>query len=226
MSSSSSSSSTSPSSSSFLESHHQNQNNNSSSSSTASKIAYLNFVNGLKSKETKITFSKLFLKYLEYLGLTAEDNLADLLLQDKNIIQNNIISYILKLKEEGYSYASMDLRLSAINSFFTMNDIIINRKRIGRYLGEHVKTIKDRAYTKEEIKKMIDASDIKFKVFITLMASTGCRVGAIPPLTLGNLKYFENEKLYQITFYENTKYEYYSYTTPECAPFTFWSIYS
>ena len=113
----------------------------------------------------------------------------------------------------------MDLRLSAINSFFLMNDIIINRKRIGRYLGEHVKTIKDRAYTIEEIKKMIDASDIKFKVFITLMASTGCRVGAIPSLKLQNLKYYSKERLYQVTFYENTNDEYYSFTTPECAAY-------
>lgn len=103
-----------------------------------------------------------------------------------------------------------------------MNDVIINRKRIGRYLGEHVKTVKDRAYTTAEIKKMVDASDIKFKVFVTLMASTGCRVGAIPSLKIHNLKYYysnNKEKLYQITFYENTKSEYYSFTTLECAAY-------
>jgi integrase len=163
-----------------------------------------------------LTFSKLLFKYLDYFGLTKED-LADLLMKDVKVLQNDLISYIIKLKEEGYSYASMDLRLTAINTFFSMNDIIINKKRISRYLGEHIKTVKDRAYTIEEIKRMVDASDIKFKVFITLMASTGCRVGAIPPLKLQNLKYYSNERLYQITFYENTKDEYYSFTTPECA---------
>jgi hypothetical protein len=132
------------------------------SSSSSSKIAYLNFVNGLKSKETKITFSKLLFKYLDHLGLTKE-NLADLLMNDVKILQNDLISYIIKLKDEGYSYASMDLRLTAINTFFSMNDIIVNKKRISRYLGEHIKTVKDRAYTIEEIKRMVDASDIKFK---------------------------------------------------------------
>ena len=196
----------------------QSQKRNNSSFSSSSKIAYLNFINGLKSKETKITFSKLLFKYLDHLGLT-KDNLAYLLMKDVKILQNDLISYIIKLKEEGYSYASMDLRLTAINTFFSMNDIIINKEKISRYLGEHIKTIKDRAYTASEIKKMIDASDIKFKVFITLMASTGCRVGAIPPLKLMNLKYDSNSTLYHITFYENTNDEYYSFTTPECAAY-------
>ncbi|MGI9010358.1 MAG: hypothetical protein ACR2F1_04110 [Nitrososphaeraceae archaeon] len=196
-----------------------NQNQNTITTTSTSKIAYLNFVNGLKSQETKITFTKLLFKYLKHLGLT-EDNLADLLQQEIKSIQNDLINYIVKLKEEGYSYASMDLRLTAINTFFSMNDVIINKKKISRYLGEHVKTVKDRAYTIDEIKKMVDASDIKFRVFITLMASTGCRVGAIPPLKLMNLKYYSDaNKLYHITFYENTKDEYYSFTTPECAAY-------
>ncbi|HEX2408542.1 MAG TPA: hypothetical protein VHJ38_15165 [Nitrososphaeraceae archaeon] len=49
------------------------------------------------------------------------------------------------------------------------------------------------------------------------MASTGCRLGGIPSLTLGNLKYHEKYQIYQVTFYENTKEEYYSFTTPECS---------
>ena len=38
-----------------------------------------------------------------------------------------------------------------------MNDIIVNRKKIGKFLGEHTKKVKDRAYTREEIKKIVDA---------------------------------------------------------------------
>ena len=49
------------------------------------------------------------------------------------------------------------------------------------------------------------------------MASTGCRVGAVPSLKIRNLKYYNNHNLYHVTFYENTKSEYYSFTTPECA---------
>ena len=44
----------------------------------------------------------------------------------------------------------------------------IRRKLIG-ILGEHTNRIKDRAYTREEIKKIIDASDLKYKVQVSLM---------------------------------------------------------
>ena len=188
--------------------------------SSPSRIAYLNFINSLKSNETKRKYIYLFSKYLEYLNISY-DNLADLLLkQDIRTIESDIILYMTRLKdEEGYSFASLNTRLAAITLFFTMNDIIVNRKKIGKYLGEHIKTIKDRGYTHEEIKKMLDVSDLKFKVFITLMASTGCRVGAIPSLKIRNLKYYPKPSynLYQVIFYENTKSEYYSFTTPECA---------
>jgi hypothetical protein len=43
--------------------------------------------------------------------------------------------------------------LSSIFLFFGMNDITLTKKKINLYLGDHTKTIKDRAYTKEEIKK-------------------------------------------------------------------------
>lgn len=123
-------------------------------------------------------------------------------------------------KEEKASYSTINTRLSAICLFFTMNDIIINRKKIGKYLGEHVKTVRDRAYTRNEIQQIVDACDLKYKVFVLLMVSTGCRLGAIPPLKLRNIVYIEQHKLYKVTFYEDTtKYEYYSFTTPECAKY-------
>lgn len=52
------------------------------------------------------------------------------------------------------------------------------------------------------------------------MASTGCRIGAIPNLRLSGLKYVEDYQLYQITFYEHSKKDaYYSFCTPECGKY-------
>jgi hypothetical protein len=48
------------------------------------------------------------------------------------------------------------VKLVAIFLFDDMNDIILNKKKICRYIGEHEKTVKDRAYTREEIKKIVD----------------------------------------------------------------------
>jgi integrase len=182
----------------------------------SSQKAYYNFIDAIKSSETQKKYSHLLLKYIrDHLNLDKE-NLGDLLLQDPKKIEEDIISYIKVLRDkEKLSYSTINTRLAALYLFFTMNDIVLNRKKINRYLGEHIKTIKDRAYTREEIKKIVDACDLKFKVVVTLMVSSGCRIGAIPSLKLSALKYMEKYDLYQVTFYENTKSEYYSFTTPE-----------
>ncbi len=183
-----------------------------------SKVAWQNFIEAVTSEETRYKYGYSFMTYLEFLKIR-KDDLHILLKQNPKVIEANIISYIRKMRDERLAYSTMNVKLSAIVLFFTMNDIIVNRKKIGKFLGEHTKKVKDRAYTREEIKKIVDASDRKYKVFVLLMASTGCRLGAIPPLKLKHLKYFEDYKLYQITFYEGTKYEYYSFCTPECTKY-------
>ena len=187
--------------------------------STASKIAFSNFINAIKSPETKEKYSYNFLKYTEYLKIE-RDNISHLLQIEVRIIQSDIIEYIMKLRDKGYSYSSISGKLAAIFLFYDMNDIILNKKKISRYVGEHEKTVNDRAYTREEIRKIIDACDLKYKVVVLLMACTDCRIGAIPNLRLSGLKYLEDCNLYQITYYEHSKKDaYYSFCTPECAKY-------
>jgi integrase len=185
--------------------------------SIPSKIAFSNFVNAINSPETREKYSYTFLKYTEYLNIE-RDNITSLLQKDVRVIQSDIIEYIMKMREEKYSYSTLKVMLASIFLFFDMNDIILNKKKINRYLGEHTKTNQDRAYTRQEIKRIIDACDLKYKVVVSLMASAGCRIGAIPNLRLSALRYIQEYQLYQVTFYEQSKRDaYYSFTTPECA---------
>jgi len=84
-----------------------------------------------------------------------------------------------------------------------MNDIRINEPKIDKFLGERTCKIKDRTYTHEVIKKLIDAADIRVKIIILLMASTGMRVGAVSNIQLKHLE--EIEGLYKVTVYEKPK---------------------
>ena len=43
---------------------------------------------------------------------------------------------------------------------------------------------RDRAYTDKEIKTLLDSADLRMKVILLLMASSGIRIGAIPDLKL------------------------------------------
>jgi integrase len=184
----------------------------------SNQIAYINFINAIKSPATRNKYSYLFEEYLKYLDINNNTNLENLLSKNVRTIENDIVKYIIDLKKnKGLSYSSLNTKLAAIYLFYTMNDVIINRKKLGKYLGEHIKTIKDRGYTISEIKKIIDTCGLKYKIAVTIMASCGCRIGAIPNLTKSSLKYHEKYQLYQITFYENTKEEYYSFVSPECS---------
>lgn len=189
---------------------HDNNNNNNI------VVAYSNFYDSIRSNETKKKYSYLLKKYQEYTG--QKDLLLSLSLDSKTI-ETSIISYILHLRKKGYSYSSMNGMLAAVTHFYVMNDVNINRHKIARFMGEHKKTVKDRAYTRDEIKRIVDACDLKYKIVVTLMVSTGCRIGAIANLKLSDLKYWENEKLYQITFYRNSMEEYFSFCSPECAKY-------
>ena len=77
--------------------------------------------------------------------------------------------------------------------------------------------VRDQAYSTKQIQTALQNADHRTRMIILLLASTGCRVGSLPALTLGNLTKIADFCLYRITFYEGTNNEYYSFTTRECA---------
>jgi integrase len=155
---------------------------------------------------------KLFMKFCNV------NNLEDLLKIDA---QRYLVQYVVSLREKKLATNSITSRLNPVFHFYEMNDVTtINKKKIRMFKGEFMKKARDRAYTHEEIKKILDVSDLRMKVVILLMASTGMRVGALPSLRLRNLEKIDSDhKLYKVTIYEGSNEEYYSFTTPECASF-------
>jgi len=194
-----------------------------STTTAIAEIAYQNFINSIRAEETRIKYLAALDNYIDFLGFKEGDRSSKIFLLlkelDPRVIDNNIIRYIINLKSEGYSYSTISLRLAGLCHFYTMNDIILNKKKISKYLGEHKKTIKDRAYTIIELRKILEACNLKYKIAVTLMVSTGCRIGAIADLKKSSIKYFENYKLHKIIFYENTKEEYFSFCSHECSKY-------
>ena len=76
----------------------------------------------------------------------------------------------------------------------------------------------DRPYSKEEVKIMLNsAQDIRVKIIISLLSSSGLRYGALPNLKLKHLEKSEKYQLYQITAYgKSKKYSYKTFCSPEC----------
>jgi hypothetical protein len=152
---------------------------------------------------------------MRHLKLTGID---DLLIHqsDKKILESQIIDYIMSLRNDGISYNTIKYLVTPIFTFYQLNDVILNRKRIHRYFGEYKRVIRDTAYTTEQIQQALQSADVRMRCIILLLL-TGCRIGALPSLTLGNLQKLPDYGLYKITFYEGTNNEYYSFTTREGA---------
>ena len=65
---------------------------------------------------------------------------------------------------------------------------------------------------------ILDICDIRSRVIILLMTSTGMRIGALPDLRLSDIKKMDEFGLYLVYVYSQSKKDrYYTFTTPECA---------
>ena len=123
------------------------------------------------------------------------------------------------MRDKGLSHGYTTARMAPILSYLEINDITINRKKLRKFFGEAVKTVKDEAYTREEIQKMFQFAKSRGRLIIAIYASTGIRKGALVDLRMKHLikTKDDNFSLYKFTIYENTKEEYITFCTPECA---------
>jgi site-specific recombinase XerD len=173
---------------------------------------YLNFINSLKSDSTKEGYRNALLRFMQHFHIKDTITLAQLPPKD---IESYLKNYIQLLKEENRSTQSMNMILSAVNHFCVMNDIIINYKKICKFKSPSKKHNFDKAYSHQDISKLLQISPLRLKVAIFVYCSTGIRKGALVLLKLRHLKKIDN--LYKFTIYEGEKEQYNTFCTPECA---------
>jgi integrase len=144
-------------------------------------------------------------------------------------IKTMVIDYIIHLKKVAkqtsekqkpgeLSVNSIKTYLAGIQSFLESNDIVLNWKKIAKYYPEQV-TNNLRAYTKEEISKLLSIGDLRDRCIILLMASTGIRVGAIKSLRLKHLTRLQQHEsnIGLVSIYPESKdHRYNALVTHEC----------
>ena len=90
-----------------------------------------------------------------------------------------------------------------VKLFCEMNDIILNWRKINKLLPHGNGNATDEAYTREQIKKMLDHTDLRAKIPILFMASSGMRLGGFAGLRDGDIRPIFDEvtgkKLVQLT---------------------------
>lgn len=176
---------------------------------------YHNFINSLKSKETKRKYRSALLRYLKHYKTTLEDALS-LPVADTEIM---LIDYLMELKNRDLSHSSLNLNFCAIKHFYLMSDHRINKEKIGKFLGEPVKKNDNRGYTTTELKKILDNCDLRMKVVVSCMATTSMRIGALCELSLSDVVKMPEQGVYKFTVYRNTKEESICFCSPSCAEY-------
>lgn len=170
------------------------------------------FSSSIRSDETRNTYALLLKKFIEYLGQ------GDVLLwYDPKQIERRIIDFIVSLKEQGKQCSAIHNYISAITAFYKINDVILDVTKISKFMPEPKRAKKDRAYTYEEIGKMLEIADERMRAVILLLSSTGIRIGSILSLKLRNLEKIGINDVYKITVYEGFRQEYFTFCSPECA---------
>src|SRR5918912_1721894 len=139
-----------------------------------------------------------------------------------------ILDYIIHLKKAAkrtsekarrgeLSVNSIKTYLAGVQSFLEFNDIVLNWKKIAKYCPEQVAN-NLRAYSREEITKLLSVADPRDRCLILLMASTGTRVGAIKSLKLKHLTRLQHESnIGLLSVYPESKdHRYNALVTHEC----------
>jgi integrase len=160
------------------------------------------FLNSIQSEETKKLYDWALRQY-------GHDRL-ELGNPNPKQIEKDIIDFIIKEKGEGKSYSAISNYLNALKAYYQINDIVLNIRKIGKFMPPQRRIKNDRAYTHLEISKLLEVAELRMRVVVMMLASSGIRLGAIPLLKLRNI---DNNK---VTVYENDKEEYFTFITPEC----------
>lgn len=170
----------------------------------------------VKSEATK----KIYLHYFNTFLKWAQKNVTELVtadgllqLNDKHL-QEVVEDYLMYLRKR-LSPNSIPAIIAALELFFSMNDKNIQFKKIRRMVPTATKKSGHAAWSTTDIQKILQNTVSKRdRAFVHLIASTGCRIGALQELKLKHISGM-TDSCKSVLFYEGSNEEYLGFLTPE-----------
>lgn len=156
-------------------------------------------------------------------GRTVEEQAAAFLAKnDIQFYREAIISFITDYKQKvlnkEITAGTLNMYYHTIKLFYDMSDITeqgINWNKISRGLPKGRTVANDRAISLEEIRKLLEYADRRMKVLITVMFSSGIRVGAWEYLQLKHVIPVHDSGVAKLIVYDDENEQYYSFISPE-----------
>ena len=174
----------------------------------------------IKSPVTRDVYERRLLNFLGHIQMTPEEFVStaknDPLAIEKRII---LFAFELKNRHERGEIAAGTVHncVKCVRLLLEMNDIILNWKKISRILPK-VRRALDRIPTIDEIKEMIDSSDLRGKTLTLVLLSSGIREGAIEMLRVGDYSIINSDdqiKAGKLVVYAGEVEQYTAFITPE-----------
>jgi integrase len=198
------------------------QENNETSSHKVTKYrskytCYEKFIHSIYSNATKKVYTRYLKFFMRFCGFDRFEQLLEISDSDKF---DSISDFLIYLREERkIGNGSIKTNYAAIKKFFQVNNVHLQWDQLNGYKGKsNGKLIDDRVYTKDEIVKLLDHADLRMKVIVLTLLSTGMRVGGLAELKVKDLEYIEKYGIYKITVYSyDLTDKYVTFCTPECA---------
>jgi hypothetical protein len=108
--------------------------------------AYKNFINTVDSDATKRSYRYTFTKFMEFCGL---DDYEKMLQIEPKKLDGLISDYITHMKvDKKLSYNTVSLYVASVSHFYSMNNVILNWKRLSKFKGKRRSVVDDKPYSK------------------------------------------------------------------------------
>lgn len=173
------------------------------------------FFNAIQSDYTKKTYFNNLDRFRNHFLIRDFDSLLKF---EPEKINKMILDYVLYLKnEKNLAKTTLNNYMCTLDLFYSMNDIVINKKKIVKLFPESRKISGDLPYTLELSQQALRnlQRKSKFKALFLMMVSSGSRAGFVEYLKFRDIGEYEKFGCKSIRVYSGTKDEYLSFLNPE-----------
>jgi hypothetical protein len=190
--------------------------------------SYQLFKNAIRSDKSLQLYKQHLFHFCDFLKMTTEQIVSTYsggenakgLINLQHMIEDYVILLQTKVRNKEITAMTATVMVPPVKLFCEMNDIILNWRKINKLLPHGNDNATDEAYTREQIKKMLKYSDLRAKIPILFMASSGMRLGGFQGLTDGCIKPIYDEKnnkllAAHVMVYKGTDEEYDTFISPE-----------
>jgi len=150
-----------------------------------------------KKKSSKCTYQTAWKYFVEYIGMTGDQILADRRTDNAYAWEQKVLDFKQWMKDEKeQSDYTATTATGAARSFFAFHRVALKfRKDETKRLGEANRKTQDYRFSRDDLKRMVDVSDLEEKYVIVAGKSFGLRAGDFFALTRGDLEPYINREV-------------------------------